>query len=97
MGKNNTNFYQREKYYLWWAIGLSVVGCFLLVAALYMAPIGLIDPSVISAAGTIFLFAGSIVGIRGSFDTKLMKFENEIQRSRNANTQSSDDETKSSE
>lgn len=85
MEKKGTNFYKREKYYLIWAVSLSVVGCFLLVAALYMAPVGLIDPSVISAAGTIFLFAGSIVGIRGSFDTKLMKFENEI-RSRKADT-----------
>lgn len=75
-------FFDREKIYIFWAIGLSIVGCFMLIAALYMNPMGIIDPSVISAAGTVFLFAGSIVGIRGSFDTKLAKFETEMKKKR---------------
>ena len=80
-------FLQREKIYIFWAIGLSLVGCFMLVAAMYMVPIGVIDPSVISAVGTIFVFAGSIIGIRGSFDTKLMKFENEMEEKRKTKTE----------
>lgn len=66
------------KYYIW-AVGLSVVGCFMLVASLFMEPKGDIHPSVISASGSVFVFAGSIVGIRGSFDNKLIKFESEME------------------
>lgn len=73
-------FLTRERVYVFWAIGLSVVGCFLLITALFMNPIGIIDPSVISAAGTIFVFAGSIIGIRGSFDAKIQKFEMDVDR-----------------
>lgn len=66
------------KYYIW-AVGLSVVGCFMLVASLFMSPKGDIHPSVISASGSVFIFSGSIVGIRGSFDNKLVKFESEME------------------
>lgn len=66
------------KYYIW-AVGLSVVGCFMLVASLFMSPRAEIHPSVISAAGSVFVFSGSIVGIRGSFDNKLIKFESEME------------------
>lgn len=71
--------WNKEKPYFFWAVGLSVVGCFMLVASLFMEPKGDIHPSVISAAGSVFVFAGSIVGIRGSFDNKLIKFESEIE------------------
>lgn len=66
------------KYYIW-AVGLSVVGCFMLVASLFMSPKAEIHPSVISAAGSVFVFSGSIVGIRGSFDNKLIRFETEME------------------
>lgn len=79
MSKIN-EFLTRERVYVFWAIGLSVVGCFLLITALFMNPVGIIDPSVISAAGTIFVFAGSIIGIRGSFDAKIQKFEMDVDR-----------------
>jgi hypothetical protein len=51
----------------------------MLVASLFMSPKAEIHPSVISAAGSVFVFSGSIVGIRGSFDNKLIKFESEIE------------------
>lgn len=73
------NFTPKDKPYFIWAVGLSVVGCFLLVASLFLPPKGTIDPTVISGAGTLFVFSGSIVGIRGSFDNKLIKFEAEIE------------------
>lgn len=76
----DNNFFRREGVYVAWAIGLSVVGCFLLVASLFLPPVGIIDATVISAAGTVFVFAGSIVGIRGSFDAKLQKFEAEMRQ-----------------
>lgn len=73
-------FLNKEKGYFIWAVGLSIVGCFLLVASLFMEPKGNIHPSVISAAGSVFVFSGSIVGIRGSFDNKLIKFETEMEQ-----------------
>lgn len=64
----------------WWAVGLSVVGCFLLVASLFIPPAGVIEASVISAAGLVFTFSGAIVGINGNFNTKLVKFEADVNR-----------------
>lgn len=64
----------------WWAVGLSVVGCFLLVASIFIPPAGVIEASVISGAGLLFTFSGAIVGITGNFNTKLMKFETEMER-----------------
>ncbi len=84
------------KYYIW-AVGLSVVGCFMLVASLFMSPKAEIHPSVISAAGSVFVFSGSIVGIRGSFDNKLIKFESQMEermsRRQNEKNDEKSDET----
>lgn len=64
----------------YWAVGLSIVGCFLLVASLFIPPAGVIEASVISAAGLLFTFSGAIVGITGNFNTKLVKFESELEK-----------------
>lgn len=72
-------FTKKEWAYFLWACTLSVVGCFLLVASMYIPPRGSIDASIISAAGLVFVFSGSIIGIRGSFDGKLIRFEREIE------------------
>lgn len=64
----------------WWAVGLSVVGCFLLVASLFIPPMGVIDATIISAAGLVFTFSGAIVGINGNFNNKLAKFEFEMEK-----------------
>ena len=71
---------KQNKPYFIWAVGLSIVGCFLLITSLFLPTRGVIDPTVISASGTLFVFSGSIVGIRGSFDNKLVKFEAEIEQ-----------------
>lgn len=63
----------------YWAVGLSVVGCFLLVASLFIPPMGVIDTTIISAAGLVFTFSGAIVGINGNFNNKLAKFEFEME------------------
>lgn len=75
----------------WWAVGLSVVGCFLLVASLFIPPAGVIEASVISAAGLVFTFSGAIVGINGNFNTKLMKFEADVNQKINNTEQKKDD------
>lgn len=74
----------------YWAVGLSVVGCFLLVAALFMSPVAVIDPTVISAAGLLFTFSGAIVGINGNMNNKLMRYEIEMDK-RFSNMRKADD------
>lgn len=67
-----------NKPFFYWAVGLSVVGCFLLITSLFLPPKGTIDPTVISGAGSLFVFSGSIVGLKGSLDNKMLKFESEL-------------------
>ena len=45
------------------AIILVMVGCFLLITAIFIPPIGTIHPSVLVAFGEIAVFAGSLFGI----------------------------------
>ena len=45
------------------AVILVLVGAFLLIAGLYIPPIGIIHPSVLVAFGEIAVFAGSLFGI----------------------------------
>ena len=45
------------------AIVLVLVGCFLLIAGIFIPPIGTIHPSVLVAFGEIAVFAGSLFGI----------------------------------
>ena len=40
---------------------------------------GVIDATIISAAGLVFTFSGAIVGINGNFNNKLAKFEFEME------------------
>ena len=46
------------------AIVLVLVGCFLLIAGIFIPPIGTIHPSVLVAFGEIAVFAGSIIQCR---------------------------------
>lgn len=64
-----------DKYHFWWAVGLSVFGCILLFISLFLPIKGEIATSVITATGMIFTFSGTIVGINGSVNTKLARFE----------------------
>lgn len=53
------------------ATGLVAVGCFLLIASLYMPPIGVINQSVLEAFGEIALFAGTLFGINLHYGSKI--------------------------
>lgn len=64
-----------DKAHFWWAVGLSIFGCLLLIIALFMPVVGQIEASVVTAVGLVFTFSGTIVGINGSVNTKLAKFQ----------------------
>lgn len=60
------------------AIILVLVGCFLLVAGLYIPPAGIIHPSVLVAFGEIAVFAGSLFGIDVHYKLEFNKIKAEI-------------------
>ena len=49
---------------LWTAVGVMVVGCGLLVAAIAIPPPGVIDHSILVAFGEISTFSGALLGVR---------------------------------
>ena len=53
------------------SVFLSVFGCVLLAAGFIVAPMGVIDSSVMISAGEIFTFAGSILGINATYRSRL--------------------------
>lgn len=53
------------------SVFLSVFGCGLLTAGFIVAPMGVIDSSVMISAGEIFTFAGSILGINATYRSRL--------------------------
>ena len=63
-----------------WAVGLSIVGCAMLIIALFLPPLGEIAPSVLSGAGIVFAFSGAVVGIDGAVNTKLEKYKSLMEK-----------------
>lgn len=57
---------------------LAIVGCFLLIAAIYIPPIGIIHPSVLVAFGEIAVFAGSLFGIDLHYRLEFNKIKAEV-------------------
>ena len=57
---------------------LVVVGCFLLITALFIPPAGVIHPSVLVAFGEIAVFAGSLFGIDVHYRLEFNKIKAEI-------------------
>lgn len=57
---------------------LVLVGCFLLIAALFIPPAGIIHPSVLIAFGEIAVFAGSLFGIDVHYRLEFNKIKAEI-------------------
>lgn len=60
------------------AVILVLVGAFLLIAGLYIPPIGIIHPSVLVAFGEIAVFAGSLFGIDLHYRLEFNKVRAEI-------------------
>lgn len=60
------------------AVILVLVGAFLLIAGLYIPPVGVIHPSVLVAFGEIAVFAGALFGIDVHYRLEFNKVKAEI-------------------
>ena len=60
------------------AIVLVLVGCFLLIAGIFIPPIGTIHPSVLVAFGEIAVFAGSRFGVDLHYRLEFHKIKAEV-------------------
>lgn len=59
---------------LWLGIALAVVGVALLWTGLFIAPVGEIHPSVLTALGEVFTFSGALIGIDYSYKVHSIKY-----------------------
>ena len=60
---------------LWLGIVLAVVGIALIWTGLFIAPLGEIHPTVLTAVGETFTFAGALIGVDYSYKFKRFKIE----------------------
>lgn len=76
-------FSRSENIKLWLSVFLTVFGCCLLVAGFIVAPMGIIDNSVLVAVGEVFTFSGCILGVNYAYQSKLKKLEIRLQDKEN--------------
>ena len=60
------------------AILLVAIGAFLLIAGLFIPPMGIIHSSVLVAFGEVAVFAGSLFGIDLHYKMEFHKFKSDI-------------------
>ena len=60
------------------SIAAFIIGWILTFVGFFVNPMGVIDPSVLTALGTALVFAGSCLGISFHYSNELTKFENRI-------------------
>ena len=65
------------------AILLVAIGAFLLIAGLFIPPMGVIHSSVLVAFGEVAVFAGSLFGIDLHYKMEFNKFRSDIGVDRN--------------
>lgn len=58
---------------LWLGVCLVIVGVLLLWTSFFVAPMGIIDASVLAAVGEVFTFAGALIGIDYTYKYKVIK------------------------
>lgn len=59
------------------ALLLIVVGCGLLISGFIVAPLGMIDPTVLTAFGETSTFAGALFGIDYTYKYKMKNTKNQ--------------------
>lgn len=60
------------------AVAMCVFGCLMLVAGFIVAPLGMIDQSVLIGFGEILTFSGAILGINYLYSSKHKELEAHI-------------------
>lgn len=68
---------------LFTALILILVGCGLLIAGFIVAPLGVIDASVLTAFGETCTFGGALFGIDYTYRFKIKKSQEETESSEN--------------
>ena len=68
------SIHQKLTIQLWLGVCLSIVGLLLLWASFFVNPLGVIDPSVLTAVGEVFTFAGALIGIDYTYKYKTIKY-----------------------
>lgn len=58
---------------LWLGVFLAIIGVALIWTGLFLPPIAEIHPSVLTAVGEVFTFAGALIGIDYSYKFKTIK------------------------
>lgn len=61
------------------AVALVVFGCILLMMGFWVAPMGIIDSSVLVGFGEILTFAGAVLGINYIYQAKHKELEYKIE------------------
>lgn len=79
------------KIQIWSAVSLVIVGCVLLLASFIIPPTGYIDPSVLTALGELFTFAGSLFGLNANYKIKLYREAAEFENKYRTNDQENED------
>lgn len=63
---------------LWLGVFLAVTGVALLWTGLFIHPVGIIHPSVLTALGEVFTFSGALIGIDYSYKFKTIKLMKDV-------------------
>ena len=71
---------QTEKIKIYLSVGLMIFGCMMVMCGFWVAPMGIIDNSVLIIFGEISAFVGSVFGINMVYSTRHKQLENEIQK-----------------
>lgn len=53
----------KTKKQIWLAVTMVIFGMVMITAAFFVPPVGVIDPTVLTAFGEMLTFSGSIIGI----------------------------------
>lgn len=59
---------------LWLGVFLAIIGVALIWTGLFLPPIAEIHPSVLTAVGEVFTFAGALIGIDYTYKFKTIKY-----------------------
>lgn len=70
------------------AVLLAVFGCGLLVAGMVLPPLGVIDNSVLVAAGEVFVFSAAILGINLSYNLKAQEIRSKTTKDEDGSSNS---------
>lgn len=69
-----------ESIKIYLSVALMIFGCIMVMCGFWVAPMGVIDNSVLIIFGEISTFVGSVFGISMVYSTRHKQLENEIQK-----------------